>query len=318
MFRILFDHLRHVFTGNKRHARVPASLFRPIGLPRALIHFLHPGLWESYFRTLGVPTILSSPTSRRTLERADLLSEPEHCLPVKILDAHLDELVGKVDRVFVPRILSTREGFVSCPKLASLPDAVQAQYGDRFQIVTVDLDANREPLERELAALGKRLGYDRAISEAAARQGILLATDGIGRRMHSSGTTGLRFLAIGHPYHLHDEFFTEPVERKLSELGASLERMAFRHGDADGEPLRWDTCADMLAQLRNIDARRIAGVIHMTSFNCGCDSMSSIYFRDALKNLGVPFMALTLDAHAGLGGMETRIEAFVDSIGGAW
>ena len=84
---------------------------RPIGLPRALHPHLQPGLWEAFFAALGVPVVLSAPTTRATLERAELISETEHCLPVKLLDAHLEELAGRVDRVFVPRILSLHRGF---------------------------------------------------------------------------------------------------------------------------------------------------------------------------------------------------------------
>ena len=68
------------FRRARNAASNPAALRRPVGLPRALFHFLHPGLWETFFASLGVPVVLSSPTSRATLERADLISETEHCL----------------------------------------------------------------------------------------------------------------------------------------------------------------------------------------------------------------------------------------------
>ena len=68
---------------------------RPVGLPRALAHHLQPGLWEAFFAALRVPVVLSAPTTRATLERAELISETEHCLPVKLLDAHLEDLAGR-------------------------------------------------------------------------------------------------------------------------------------------------------------------------------------------------------------------------------
>jgi predicted nucleotide-binding protein (sugar kinase/HSP70/actin superfamily) len=289
----------------------------PIGLPRALFYFLHPRLWEAFFKSLGVPVVVSSPTSRPTLERAGLISETEHCLPVKILDAHLDALIGKVRRVFVPRILSQRRGYIACPKLAALPDAVRAQFGDRFEIVTIDVDERRQALDRTLEELGSQLEFGRAEAETAAREARrALAAAEAPPAKSQAGAPGKRFLLIGHPYNLEDGHMSEPIVRKMASLGATVERMTF-DGPLPGEgPLRWDTSAHMLERLRQVDSKRFAGVLQLTSFNCGCDSMASVYYRETLKAAGVPYMALTLDAHSAQAGLETRLEAFTDSIGG--
>ena len=283
---------------------------RSIGLPRALHPHLQPGLWEAFFGALRVPVVLSAPTTRATLERAELISETEHCLPVKLLDAHLEDLAGRVDRVFVPRILSLRRGFISCPKLAALPDAVRAQFRGRFEVVTADVDENRRPLEQMLAELGRALGFAPAESAAAARQALAAAG------APDALPAGKRFLLIGHPYNLGDAYLTEPIVRKLEDLGAAVERLPAGPPRGAPAPLRWDTSAHMLEALRTLDPARCAGVIQLTSFNCGCDSMAGPYYRETLKTAGIPFMALTLDSHTALAGLDTRLEAFVESIAG--
>lgn len=286
---------------------------RPIGLPRALHCHLQPGLWEAFFAALGVPVVLSAPTTRLTLERAELISETEHCLPVKLLDAHLESLAGRVDRIFVPRILSLRRGFISCPKLAALPDAVRAQFRGRFEVVTADVDENRRPPEQTLADLGARLGFSPAASAAAARRALAAAL----AAAESTAPPDRRYyLLIGHPYNLADAYLAEPIVRKLEELGTAVARLPAAPPRGAPAPLRWDTSAHMLEALRALDPARCAGVIQLTSFNCGCDSMAGPYYREALKETGIPFMALTLDAHAALAGLDTRLEAFVDSIAG--
>ena len=233
---------------------------RPIGLPRALHPHLQPGLWETFFGALGVPVVLSAPTTRATLERAELISETEHCLPVKLLDAHLEELAGRVDRVFVPRILSLRRGFISCPKLAALPDAVRAQFRGRFEVVTADVDENRRPLEQMLAELGRALGFAPAESAAAARQALAAAG------APDALPAGKRFLLIGHPYNLGDAYLTEPIVRKLEDLGVAVDRLPAGPPRGAPAPLRWDTSAHMLEALRALDPSRCAGVIQLTSF----------------------------------------------------
>ena len=85
-----------------------------IGIPRALYYYLQPGLWETFFAELGLEVVVSEPTSQRTIELASLTSEAEHCLALKVLDAQLSLLAGKVDAIFVPRILSGLAG-QDCP-----------------------------------------------------------------------------------------------------------------------------------------------------------------------------------------------------------
>ena len=304
------------FRRARNAASNPAALRRPFGLPRALFHFLHPGLWETFFASLGMPVVLSSPTSRATLERADLISETEHCLPVKLLDAHLDDLAARVDRVFVPRILPLRRGFISCPKLAALPDAVRAQFRGRFEVVTADVDENRRPLARTLADLGARMGFSPAEAGHAAAEALrALATAQAPAAPRA--VAGLRrFLLIGHPYNLEDAYLSDPVCLKMASMGVPIDRMACGPPQGTPAPLRWDTSAHMLEELQRLSSARCAGVIQLTSFNCGCDSMAGAYYRETLKAAGIPFMALTLDSHSALAGLDTRLEAFVDSIAG--
>lgn len=308
----------------RRDARCAA-----IGIPRALFYFLYPGLWQTFFDSLGVPVVISAPTNRLTLERAGLISETEHCLPAKILDAHLDDLTGRTPRVFVPRVLSMCRGYIACPKLAALPDAVRAQFGDRFEVVTIDLDENKKPLESTLVALGKQLGFDTMVAANAARaalQGfknkILSNPDKAeddpattGNEALTQSGRGKRFFLIGHPYNLDDAYLADPVRRTLADLGATVDRIDDNRVLRGEGSLKWDMCALMFEALKDLDPVTCAGVIQVTSFNCGCDSMAGLYYREILKQKGIPYMTLTLDTHTAQTGLETRLEAFVDSIG---
>src|SRR5450759_2281216 len=83
-----------------------------IGIPRALYYFYYPALWETFFHRLGMKVLVSDASTGRTIEQAALISESEHCLPLKLLDAHLAQVVDKVDLLFVPRILSGLKGHI--------------------------------------------------------------------------------------------------------------------------------------------------------------------------------------------------------------
>lgn len=287
-----------------------------VGLPQALFYFLHPALWETFFETLGLPVVLSGPTTRRVAEQAGLVSETEHCLPVKLLDAHMDALVGRVGRVFVPRILSARRGFIACPKLGALPDAARARFGDRFDILTAEVNENSVPLRKTLMRLGRELGATVTESGNAADRASA-AMQAAGQDDRPSARGGKRYLLLGHPYNLYDPYIVEPVRRGLERIGVASERIRFDRAIAADNALQWDTCAVMRETLRQMDPAVYAGAIQLSSFSCGCDSIAERLFRETAKERGIPYMVLCLDEHTAQTGLETRLEAFVDTIEGA-
>jgi predicted nucleotide-binding protein (sugar kinase/HSP70/actin superfamily) len=65
--------------------------------------------------------------------------------------------------------------------------------------------------------------------------------------------------------------------------------------------------------LQELNPADCAAVIQLTSFNCGCDSIVMEFHREILKNKGIPYMILVMDEHSAQAGIDTRIEAFVDS-----
>ncbi|MCU0857573.1 MAG: acyl-CoA dehydratase activase-related protein [Pontiellaceae bacterium] len=304
-----------MFGKGKSAAKQEVRKFRTVGIPRALVYYLYPALWETFLRELGLTVVVSSPTSRKTVEHAGLISETEHCLPVKLSDAHLAELSGKVDAVFVPRILSTLRGHIACPKLGALPDCARAQFSDDFNVISVEINEARIPLEASMAELGKRLcAKVTDIQRAAERALSAMRTAQTESKPLIRPAGALYFLVIGHPYNLHDAFLSGPVFQKLETLGVCAEPVSFSCREAVPEPVKWDTCSIIYDRLRRLDPQEWHGVIHLSSFNCGCDSIVSTLYHDVLREKKIPLMTLVLDEHAGQAGVDTRLEAFVDSI----
>ena len=62
-----------------------------IGIPRAIHCGCRPGLRERFFSALDLEVVVSQAASQQTIQRDGLLSESEHCLPAKLLDAHVKE-----------------------------------------------------------------------------------------------------------------------------------------------------------------------------------------------------------------------------------
>jgi predicted nucleotide-binding protein (sugar kinase/HSP70/actin superfamily) len=55
---------------------------------------------------------------------------------------------------------------------------------------------------------------------------------------------------------------------------------------------------------------QIDGIIYLSSFSCGLDSIVTELIREHVKD--IPLMVLKIDGHKGMEGYLTRIEAFAD------
>jgi len=287
-----------------------------VGIPRALYSYTYPGLWETFFREIGAEPVLSRPTDVRTVERAVSVSEAEHCLPNKLFDAHVAELAGSVDRIFVPRTLSMRKGYIACPKLGALPDAVRAGVGREVPLLVADIDENRRPLRQSLCEVGRSLRAGPATVRrawAAAEAAMRRQRAVLPARTPAGGVRP--FLVLGHPYVLLDPFLSGGILHTLRRLVPRVEALPYLDETDPGSPILWCTSNKMLHRLSGLDRRACAAVVQISVFNCGCDSMMIELFRSVLSDKGVPYLVLIVDEHSARAGMDTRLEAFVDSVG---
>ncbi len=296
-----------------RNIRKESSI---IGIPRALYYYTYPDLWETFFHYLDMKTVVSKPSTAQTVGRAGLISEAEHCLPMKLFDAHLAEVVDVADTVFIPRIHSSLKRHISCPKLGALPDAAKAEIARDRKVLTVEINEDKKPLSSSLSELGGQLGAHGNILHTA----IARAMDAFKMAQHrgSSQPSGQdrRFLILGHPYNLDDPFISEPIFQKLKALNADVEVVGHDLSPLSPHPIRWDMCSRMYHTLAGLRCEEWGGVIQISSFNCGCDSITMEMFRDLLKKRKIPYLVLVLDEHSSQAGIETRLEAFWDST--AW
>ncbi|MHB8124115.1 MAG: acyl-CoA dehydratase activase-related protein [Desulfitobacteriaceae bacterium] len=58
----------------------------------------------------------------------------------------------------------------------------------------------------------------------------------------------------------------------------------------------------------------IKGIIYLSCFGCGTDSISQDMLARKAREMRKPYMVITLDEHSGEAGLVTRLEAFLDMI----
>lgn len=288
-----------------------------IGIPRAFYYHFYPGLWECFFRRLGCEPLVSSRSTQKTLEAAAHLTESENCLPQKLFDGHALSLMESVDALFVPRIHSIVKAHNCCPRFGALLDATRAGIARGIPLVSIDINETAMPLSKTLFRLARQtFGARRKTAHLAVKEAFSVMHRHLAgeadRQQKNCGQPKL--LILGHPYTLHDHFIGEPVISKLKQIQIPLERMTFEDGNIVPGDILWCVFNKMYRKLQRTDTRACAGVIQISTFNCGADSMMTERFRRICRHKGLPYMLLMVDEHRGRTGLDTRLEAFADSL----
>ena len=321
--------------------------FVRIGIPRALIYYYYYPLWQSLFKQLGIDTVISDNTTKQLVHQGTKISVPEICLPIKIFNGHVANLLSKeVDYVFVPRFVRIKSGEWFCPKFIGLPELVKytmPEAQDKF--LTVDIEGKREDTceyqnYRELCDVldispkALKQALKRASSEWKVFRGYNKEGFTIdeahqicyeGKQKQDFDCTRepeLTLGLLGYVYNIYDSFISMDVIKKLRSMGIKVvtfemmqeQEITHRFGDK-AKTLYWtftDKIYGTAATLMQKDS--IDGFIHVTAFGCGPDSIVGKLVDLDSDRYKKPFMTLRVDEHTGESHLLTRIEAFVDMI----
>jgi len=318
-----------------------------VGIPRALLYYRYFPLWHTFLRELGAQVVVSRPSTRRVLEEGFKFGDDDVCIPIKMIFGHVLSIKDKVDCLFIPRLLSDSKRGYCCPRFAGLPEMIKYSVPHLPPVLDpfVDERYRGTRLSEALSKVGKKLGYSflrtrRAYVKARGQH------DQFQRRMRDGESvldlmgafeTGgcfpdkplaekkddgsMRIGVIGHPYSLHDALFNFDLFKRLREAKVSTYTQERVHGHVIEHHLRrlkkdiyWTQGGEILgAALHFLDSRAVDGLIYVTGFSCGIDSMIEPLVAFRAKREASPYMALMIDEHTGMGGFTTRLEAFLDT-----
>lgn len=320
-----------------------------VGFPRAMSYYYFYPFFRTFVECLGVRLLLSPFTTKTTLGKMEFCPTDEPCVAVKLLFAHVKELLERnVNRILIPCLVSVEPDNYCCPKFIGVPYMVQnavQNYGE-ILIPRIDLHRDDTSWQESFIDVARRLGVSsrrqalRALKTAAEVQNRFDRLTALKRltiedayRLFEEGTlfngtyspseahdekrpvTGL----VGHPYIIYDTISLD-ILKQVREYGPVLTaemvlpEAARREIDsiAEGERL-WSFEAQVLgAALYYLRKRLVDRLILVGSFECGPESVIESYVEEEAQRQGIPFLLLTLDEHTGEAGMVTRIEAFMD------
>jgi predicted nucleotide-binding protein (sugar kinase/HSP70/actin superfamily) len=289
-----------------------------IGIPRALYAYKHPTLWHALAHGLGRPHLVSPRTNADILARGLRLSDGEACLSYKVFMGHCAWLRERgVHALLVPRYKSLKRGQHCCPKFFGLPDVVRVLFPD-VEVVDPTVSARR-PLTAALVGSGIRLGAGVRSAFRAACQAQLLARRARRRQAVNCAAAIRRRTSVAlvaHPYTLHDPFVNMAVAQRLQQLDVTPIPVDSIDGGnhAPAPDFGWDFARELFAQVHALISAGVHGVIQLSTCNCGCDAVIGEYVHTMCRHAHVPYMGLIIDEHSADGALQTRLEAFVDTL----
>lgn len=296
--------------------------------------------WNTFFEQLGCRVVVSSGMNRR----GNIIYFEDSCLPMKLLVTHSMDLVGKVDYLFVPRLVSIHPTYIMCPKFRGAPDIIRLATEGRVSLIdeTIDLRERGASLRGSFVRIGQRLGASKKESKRAFKEASFVFSRfqrewthrinhlptreifemDIPTPSNKAKKLPFRVALIGHPYNLFDVDINKDILGFMRELemeiltSDSLSESEINRQISDlSKEIYWSSGREIVGSLFHFLRAGVDGVIFLTSFKCGIDALLQEFIKRRLriqKENETPLLILSFDEHTGREGLITRLEAFRD------
>jgi predicted CoA-substrate-specific enzyme activase len=305
-----------------------------VGIPRALLVYDYAPLLIGFLNALGARVVLSSSTTKETIENAVELSYSDSCFPLKLLHGHAASL-SDVDYILYPCAirLGLKDGDenqkYTCPLVQASPYIIRQSIDlqGRLLIPVLDFSRGDDDVVNNLADVAVKMGFSRSSGRKAALAGIeaqqkferdkQVVGRKLLRKLRNSGQIGVVLFA--RSYLSQDSGANLGIAEKLAQLGVVPIPLDFLPLDSIN-PRRYSDRPYWLYESKHISGAAITasdpqlyGLV-LTNFGCGPNSFVTKIVEDIMG--GKPLGQLEIDEHAAEAGIVTRLEAFVDTITG--
>ncbi|WP_411679336.1 acyl-CoA dehydratase activase-related protein [Clostridium thailandense] len=290
-----------------------------IGIPKGLLYYKYQPFIETFFTELGAEIVTSPETNKNILDMGIKYCVDEACLPVKVFHGHVAYIKDSCDILFIPRIMQINPKEYICPKFCGLPEMVINNIPNMPKTITSPIYAfSKNSLKSWVNDTGflftkNYLKIQRAYNSA------IEAQKNYKGGIKNSGFK-LNVALAGHPYNIYDKFINMDVVKKLNNLGIGIITEENLENSFIKNQVRslykkpfWTFAKNSYGFSTYLaETNKIDGIVYISSFACGIDSVVIELIKDKLNNF--PFLILKIDEHTGEAGFNTRLEAFADML----
>lgn len=295
-----------------------------VGIPRGLLYYEYEVMWKEFLKELNIKYIVSPKTDKEIYELGSNHAMHESCLPLKVFLGHVDYLLDKSDYILVGRIGDLGYYDRMCTRYQASIDLVQNTFRDQgVEVLAFNVDHSSKDYElKSFVDMGKKLGKGRGESVLAYRKAKKVYQDLVKEKEKNLEeklrSDKIKILLVGHKYNTYDEFTGKRITDSLKKMGAEIILATDMEGNkADfyskevTETMPWTFNRQLLGAINRL-RDQVDGIVLLSSFNCGPDSMANEMVIRKIK--GKPILNLIVDGQEGIVGMETRLESFMDII----
>ena len=317
-----------------------------IGIPRAMSYHNFYPFWYGFFNFLGIEIVLSDFTTKQTMSTGASYVVSETCLPIKIYVGHVLNLLDKgVDKIFVPSLQSVAHKIYNCSKIRGLRDLIRNVLKRDFTMIEPTLDKSEKDkgLYSFLTeAVAPFHITDQELIRKASKAGwkvlnnfLVMTRAGVSHKIALKNAIAdkvvipteqkvypVKVAVVSHAYNLYDERVSMKIFDKLEALNVgavTAENLTVEQTTEGimtiGTNIYWANEHEMTGAAGHyLKDGSIDGIITITAFGCGPDSLMIEKIARAAKQYKKPHLNLTVDEQTGEAGFVTRIEAFVDML----
>ena len=314
-----------------------------VGIPRGLLFNDFSPLFIPFFKYLGIKTIISDETNRKIINRGLEIVPAEYCFPTKVAYGHVDNLLKKLkkdDFIFIPHIANTGEPIgsykysVTCPWTQSTPDLMKSALKlieeglnlEKFISPSLFFDWGLNHIEDQMKKAVAKMGHSTKNVRAALQEGLINKerfdkkieerTKEVFDSIKKYKKNEPAFLVMARPYTAYDANVNNDIVNKILDAGylaIPLELAPIGSIDISKQmpKMYWIQGQKKLAAIELLNKNKNLFGIDVTYFACGPDSQINQQMRCRTQK---PFLTVEMDEHTGDAGIDTRLQAFFNTV----
>ncbi len=292
-----------------------------IGIPKALTtHSLFP-LYATFFSGLGMEVVLSEVDPA-----GELKSNAGFCFPAQIAHGAVLDLAGRgVKLIFLPHVSrmpspNPCRDCALCPITQACPYFVAKAFPNlRFLSPLLDFTNGYAPNQGLVEMAVTELGAPRELAGRAWMAAVRAQTDAE-RALGEMGRNALdqavasgapAVLLAGHSYSAFTPEASQSVGKKLASMGVAAIPADCLAPVGSG-PMSWHFANQILNAAATVKRHPNLFLLCISNFSCTIDAFTQSILASEMGSK--PYLILEIDAHTADGGIQTRLEAFLDIV----
>ena len=235
---------------------------------------------------------------------------------------HIEYLKDKCDYILVPRISNFKNNNQTCTNFWAVYDIVKNLFENKILNYNIDLEKH-QTLKKGLYKIGKELNKNKYQIKKAYKYAYIKEKKRIKKNhiinLNKLKSKNLKILIISHPYNLYDEMIGKDILNYLIKNEVTLiysdkfdSKITNNLSKELSKDLYFKYSKDNLGSIIYCKDK-IDGVIFISSFPCAPDSLAN---ELAMRKINIPYLNLVIDDTSSFTGIETRLESFLDMLGG--